>query len=191
MNRSTSRSGIAAVAAIAALLVIAVLAAGVFGRTAQPGPSDPPASEAPSPVVTPAPSEAPSDAPSEAPSEAPDGFSFDLDIVTPHDVSVIVDDQTGRVRDASSGSAGDGMSVRWFDSIVENIDDDTVRVTWVGLPQDELVSVTVSPDGDEIVVVIDQGAPPANADAMGHDRVIELSFDGPVAAEDVDVDVAN
>jgi hypothetical protein len=193
MNRSTSRSSIAALAAIAALLVLAVVASGVVGRTAQPGPSDPPATDAPSPspVVTPAPSEVPTVEPSEAPSEAPDGFAFDLDIATPHDVSVVIDDQTGRITGAESGRAGDGMSVRWFDSIVENVDDDTIRITWVGLPQDDEVSVTVSQEGDSLVIAIDQAAPPANSDALGHDRVIEVSFDGGVAAADVEVSVSN
>jgi hypothetical protein len=197
MNRSTSRSSIAALAAIAALLVLAVVASGVFGRTAQPGPSDPPASDAPSPspVVTPAPSyipsEVPSDEPSEAPSEAPEGLVFDLDVATPHDVSVEIDDQTGRITGARSGRAGDGMSVRWGDSIVENVDDDTLRITWVGLPQDDTVQITVSQDGDTFVIDIDQAAPPANSDAMGHDRVIEVSFDAGVAADDVEVSVSN
>lgn len=191
MNRSTSRGSVAALIAIAAMLVLAVAAAGVFGRTSQPDPSGPPASEAPSPVVTPAPSEAPSETPSEAPSDAPEGFQFDLDIVTPHDVSVTVDDQTDSVTDARSGQAGDGMSVRWFDSIVENVDHDTIRITWVGLPQDDDVAVGIGQDGDTIVVSIDQAAPPANADALGHDRVMVISFDGPVAAEDIEVSVSN
>lgn len=197
MNRSTSRSGVAALAAIAALIVLAVIAAGAFGRTAPPDPSAPPASESPSPspIVSPVPSEAPSDEPSEepseAPSEAPDGFDFDLDIATPHDVSVTIDDLTGHIVDAVSGKAGDGMSVRWFDSLVENDGDDTIRITWVGLPQDDEVSVTVSQDGDTIVVAIDQAAPPANSDATGHDRVIELTFDDAVDAGDVKVTVSN
>lgn len=193
MNRSTSRSSVAAFAAIVALLVLAVLATGVFGRTTQPGPSDPSASDAPtpSPVVTPAPSEVPSDEPTEAPSETPDAFSFDLDIATSHDVSVVIDDETGRVSGAGTGRAGDGMSVRWFDSIVEAIDDDTIRITWVGLSQDDEIGITVSQDGDTVIVAIDQAAPPANSDALGHDRVVEISFDGGVAAGDVEVTVSN
>jgi hypothetical protein len=193
MNRTTSRSGVAAAAAIAALLVLALLATGVFGRTEQPGPSDPPASDAPSPspVVTPAPSYIPSEEPSEAPSETPESFVFDLDIATPHDVSVEIDDQTDRLTGARSGRAGDGMSVRWGDSIVENVDDDTLRITWVGLPQDDEVQVTVSQDGDTFVIAIDQAAPPANSDALGHDRVIEVSFDAGVAAGDIEVSVSN
>jgi hypothetical protein len=187
MDRSTSRRGIAAFLAIALLLVVAVLATGVVGRSEAPAPSDPPASEAPSPkpTATPAPSEAP------IPSETPGEVGFDLDIATPHDVSVVIDDQTDRVVDARSGQAGAGMSVRWFDSIVENVGAESVRITWVGLPQDDEVRITISQDGDEVVVHIDQAAPPANSDAMGHDRVVEISFDGPVAASDVEVSVSN
>ncbi len=111
--------------------------------------------------------------------------------MTPHDVSVTVDDQTGSITDAGSGQAGDGMSVRWFDSIVENVDADTIRITWVGLPQDDEVAISVSQDGDTVVVDIDQAAPPANSDALGHDRVVEVTFDGPVAADDVEVNVSN
>jgi hypothetical protein len=51
--------------------------------------------------------------------------------------------------------------------------------------------VTVSQDGDSLVIAIDQAAPPANSDALGHDRVIEVSFDGGVAAADVEVSVSN
>ena len=40
---------------------------------------------------------------------------------------------------ASSGHAGDGMSVRWHDVQVENVDDSTLRITWVCLPVDDVV----------------------------------------------------
>jgi hypothetical protein len=186
MDRTTSRSGLAAFLAIALLLVIAVLASGVVGRSESPAPSDPPASEAPAPtpVGTPVPSYLPTPAPTD------DDLGFDLDIATPHDVSVDIDDQTDGVVDARSGKAGDGMSVRWFDSIVEG-SGDTIRITWVGLPQDDEVQVTVSEVDGNIVVAIDQAAPPANSDALGHDRVMELVFDGPVSADDVTVTVSN
>ena len=191
MDRSISRSGIAAIASIALLLVLAVLATGVMGRTSGPTPSDPPATDtpAPSPVVTPGASQVPSPVPSEPPMPAPSlGYRFDLVVVTAHDVSVELEDTTGTVIDARSGSAGDGMSVRWFDSIVEG-SGDTITITWVGLPQDDVVQVTVSQVDDQIVVAIDQAAPPADSDALGHDRVIEIQFDGPVSADDVMVTV--
>src|SRR5215203_3687396 len=135
MDRSISRSGIAAIASIALLLVLAVLATGVMGRTSSPAPSDPPASDAPTPVATPASSQVPTPAPTPTPAPS-DGFRFDLDVVTPHDVSVELEDDSGTVIDARSGSAGDGMSVRWFDSIVTG-SGDTILITWVGLPQDD------------------------------------------------------
>jgi hypothetical protein len=191
MDRSISRSGIAAIASIALLLVLAVLATGVMGRTGSPTPSDPPATDAPAPtpVATPGSSQVPTPAPTPTPTPAPtDGFHFDLDVVTPHDVSVELEDDSGTVVDARSGSAGDGMSVRWFDSIVTG-SGDTISITWVGLPQDDTVKVTVSNVDGGIVVAIDQAAPPANSDALGHDRVMEIQFDGPVSADDVVVTV--
>ena len=79
------------------------------------------------------------------------------------------------------------MSVRWFDSIVKNVGDDTIQITWVALPQDDEVHVTVDSVDGRIVVSIDQKAPPANSDALGNDRVMEITFDGPVSAKDVTV----
>jgi hypothetical protein len=189
MDRSISRSGIAAIASIALLLVLAVLATGVMGRTSSPTPSDPPATDAPvpTPVATPGFSQVPTPAPTPTPSPS-DGYRFELDVVTPHDVSVELVDTTGTVLAARSGSAGDGMSVRWFDSIVEG-SGDTIAITWVGLPQDDTVQVTVSSVDGKVVVAIDQAAPPANSDALGHDRVMEIQFDGPVSADDVVVTV--
>lgn len=191
MNRSASRSSVAPLLAIALLITVAVLASGVLGRTSTSTPSAPPASEVPSqpPVATPEPSVAPSEAPSEAPVDG--DFRFDLDVATPHDVSVIVDDETDSVTDARSRQAGDGMSVRWSDALVENADEDTLVITWVGLPQDDVVRITVTEIDGAIVVSIEQAAPPANSDAMGHDRVVEIDFDGPVSADDVTVAVSN
>lgn len=189
MTRSTSRSGIAAFAAIALLIVLAVLASGVFGRASDPGtgspsPSTPPTTGSPTTPPSPDPSDAPAPTPVPSPNE---GFAFDLEAPTPHKVSVELDDETDSVTGATSGQPGDGMSVRWFDSIVKNVGDDTIQITWVALPQDDEVHVTVDSVDGKIVVSIDQKAPPANSDALGNDRVMEITFDGPVSAKDVTV----
>ena len=39
--------------------------------------------------------------------------------------------------------AGDGMSVRCNEVAVENIDASTLRVTWVGLPMDDVAAESV------------------------------------------------
>ena len=60
-----------------------------------------------------------------------------------HDVSGVIDDDTGSVIEASSGRAGDGMSVRCNEVAVENVDASTLRVTWVGLPMDDVAAESV------------------------------------------------
>lgn len=191
MHRSISRSGTAGFAAIALLIVLAVLASGVLGRSGDPTPSGPPPTGTPTISPSPAPSADPSPEPTPKPTAAPsdDGTSFDLDVPTPHRVRAIVDDRTGSLVGGRSGRPGDGMSVRWFDSIVDNVDDDTIRVTWVGLPQDDTVRITLTERDGKLHIAIDQSAPPANSDALGNDRVVEFDLADAVDADDVVVTV--
>jgi hypothetical protein len=149
---------------------------------------------APSPApASPAPTEQPSDAPaSEAPSPAPSQGNGDepvvLDVPGGHLVSVVVTDRGVGLNGAESGKAGDGMSVRWGDAKVENVDADTIQVTWVGFAQDETIGLTLDPKGDGILLRFGQNAPYPNTDALGADRVMVFSFDQPVAADDVSVE---
>ncbi|HSL75699.1 MAG TPA: PT domain-containing protein, partial [Candidatus Limnocylindrales bacterium] len=137
------------------------------------------------------PSDEPSDEPSEQPSEQPtepptDGpTKIALENLTGHDVFIAIDDDTGTILDARSGTPGDGMSVRWLDVKVENIDADTLRVVWVGLPRDEVVYLDVSTVDDKLRLRFVQDGPPPYSDAIGFDRILELSFDQPVRSEDV------
>ena len=103
------------------------------------------------------------------------------------DVVAVVTDRTGALAEVTSGAATDTMSVRWFESIVENVDDETLEITWVGLPRDEEIEVEVSRDGDAWVIDITQASPPLNSDAEGSDRILVLELDEAVAAEDVEV----
>lgn len=176
INPSPSK-GAATPALLSGLAVIAVLVAACSagGAGASPSPSAP-ASPVPSgsPVASPSPSE-------------PGAIVVDLDVVTGHDVSVVVDDKSGKGVKFASGRGGDGMSVRWGDSKVENVDADTIRVTWVGLPRDEELKLTVSGDSAALELAFEQAAPPADSDAIGHDRVLVIDFAEPVNAEDVEV----
>lgn len=159
MARSSSTRSVAAfvvalVVALALVSVVAVLATGAFGRSVTP---EPVPSEAPAPTPTAQPSVAPTPDPTAAPSPTPAGdLTFDLDVATPHDVSVVLEDESDIVTGAKSGRGGDGMSVRWGLSIVENIDDDTIRLTWVGLPQDDIVEMVVKEIDGRVVIAIDQ-----------------------------------
>lgn len=183
MSRTTNARGQTLAVAAVAIATVAIIGAVAFTIGTASG--DPPA---PTPPPVQAPTPPPTAQPSVAPSAPSDGSTtVDLDIATDHDVSVVVKDDTGSVRDVTSGKAGDGMSVRWFDVTVENVDAETVRVTWVGLPVDEVIDLTISKDGDAIALDFVQDGPPAYSDAIGFDRVLVIEFDTPVDADDVEV----
>ena len=181
MTQSTSKRGLrSAVAVVVAATAILVIVAGTaIGRgSASPSPSpsfDPPAS--PSGTPTPPPTVAPSDDPADG--------AIDLENLLGDDVSVVIKDDTGTLVEAESGTPGDGMSVRWFDLIVENLDAETLRVTWVGLPGDQEIDLSISEQDGAYRLRFVQPAPPANSDALGHDRVLILRFAEPVSAENV------
>lgn len=187
MSRSTSRTIVALLAGVVLASVVALAANAAFGRgSSSPEPSSPPV-VTPSPEPSDEPSTPPSEEPSEEPSDPPaDGpTKVALENLTGDDVSIEIDDETGMVVKAESGTPGDGMSVRWFDVKVENIDADTLRIVWVGLPRDEVVRLGVSTVDGKIRLRFVQDAPPANSDALGFDRILELSFDRLVRSEDV------
>lgn len=180
---------IAAVAiAVAAIALVAVVSIGAGTPAPVPGDPSPTPSSAPSTPPSVPPTAEPSVAPSVAPSAPVDRpVTVDLDIATDHDVTVTVTDETGDVSGVGSGRAGDGMSVRWFDVTVENVDADSVKVTWVGLPIDESVDLTITATDGGYVFDFFQDAPPANSDAIGFDRVLVIDFASPVDAGDIEV----
>ena len=166
---------------IGIVAVVAIVANGSLApREATPSPAP---TDRPSPVPTVEPTLAPTPVPSGGP------VKVDLDTATDHDVSVLIDDQSGNLVDARSGRAGDGMSVRWFDVKAENVDSDTIRVTWVGLPVDEVIATSILTKDGVVRIRLVQSSPPQNSDAIGFDRVLDLTFDTDVAAEDVQVSI--
>jgi hypothetical protein len=191
MNRSSNVSRVALpVAALFAVLV--VVAGGALGRSADPSPTpsdrpSTPPSAAPSAPSSPQPTAEPTGEPTDAPADGP--ITVDLDNLTDHDVSVVIDDETGALDGAVSGEPGDGMSVRWFDVQVENLDAETVRVVWVGLPRDEELTLAISAEDGTYRLVLVQAAPPANSDALGFDRILDLRFESPVSAADLEVTI--
>ena len=187
MSRSPFRPIAAIVGGLALSVVVAFAADAAYGH--RPAPSAPPvATPTASPVVEP--TRAPAQ-PTAAPSEAPTigDIAVPLKNLTGDDVSVVIDDATGKLELAASGTPGDGMSVRWFDVKVENIDAYTLRVVWVGLPRSEVVRLAITETDGAIRLAFVQDAPPANSDALGFDRVLELTFDEPVRSEDVSTSV--
>lgn len=169
--------------AVALLLGVAAVVGLVAAVVFAPRPSG--ASTSPTPTPTDRPSAAPSGAPSAAPSAGP--ISIDLQEATGHNVALVIDDQSGNLVDAVSGTPGDGMSVRWNSAVIENIDHRTIRVTWAGLPLDDTVALAIASEAGGYDLHLVQAAPYPNTDAMGADRVLVLTFDAPVSADDVAV----
>ena len=185
--RSTRRSQASTVGlALVALVVVAASVALLRINSVAAAP--PVASPSPAPA-TPAPTVTPSKAPSPTPSVPSVPGSVDLENTSGHDVSILIHDQVGDLVGAESGKPGDGMSVRWHDSIVENVDARSIRVTWVGLPGNDVVDLGISGEAGAYVLTIVQPGPYANTDAMGEDRVLILTFDAPVSADDVSVEI--
>jgi hypothetical protein len=194
-SRSSSLAGTtlagSAIALALAVVVAACGAAGAADPSASPSPTpvvvpsaDPSPTPVPTPVITPKP-----DKPVVTPGpDGVDGAHFPLDVPN-GDVTLDIADPDGYLVDATSGTAKDGMSVRWGTAQVRNLDDRTIEVTWVGLPGDEAVTLVVRPAaGDGLTLRFGQDAPPADSDAMGADRVVVLTFANPISAERIVTD---
>lgn len=179
--------------ALGAIAVVGVAFAVLVSRPS--GPATPGASPS-APVVTPRPSAPATPVPS-SPAKPSDRPSADpatpsvivLKSASGHDVRADVIDQIGSLRGATSGTPGDGMSVRWHDAIVEQAGANAVRITWSALPVDDHIGIGVHDLEGPLSVVIVQAGPVANSDAMGEDRVVVLTFGGAVDADDVKVEI--
>lgn len=186
MNAYSNRGRVLPAAALllALIAVVAVVASGALGRAGSDGPTP---SAPPSASPTPTPEATPTPTPPAQPSDEPaDGiFDVDLDKLDDHDVTIVVDDATGTIVKASTGTPDNGMSVRWFDLKVENVDAKTLRLIWVGLPVDEEMPLSVTRKDGKLHLRFVQDSPPMYSDAMGYDRNLIVTFDQPVSADDV------
>ena len=170
-TRISARPTTFAVPVAALALAVLIAACGTAGAVGQsPTPSSPATpSVTPLPISSPAPS-------TPAPDRVP------LVIATDHEVAVVIKDRTGWLVSAKSGTPGDGMSVRWFDVAVRNVDPSTLEVTWSGLPADSEIELLIREGKDGVFLRFTQPAPPVDSDALGFDRVLVLVFDHPVDA---------
>jgi hypothetical protein len=195
MSRSQKKLSIPSVVAVGAVAVIALIASGVLRPAPVTGrnPSTPPvaspsapASPAPATPTPPDPTPVPPPLPTPEPvDDFSDGVKeVRLDIATPQDLVAEITDRTGSIVDATSGRAGDGMSVRWFELDVVNVDADTLRLTWVGFADEKLVKLQVGDIDGEPTILLMTSTPPENSDALGFDRVLDLHFDAPVSPEE-------
>jgi hypothetical protein len=190
-TRATAGRVIAAgVAAVALAAIIGAVAFGA-GRATVSSPTPmatPQPTAAPTSPVTPAPVTPAPVTPAPTPEAVGVPPVVVLDTIQDPDPQVAIDDKTGTLVSIRSGHAGDGMSVRWNSAQVVQLGPNTVEVTWVGFPGEELIGLTIDANDDDVpVLIFDQKAPYANTDALGSDRVLVLTFDKPVDADKIDV----
>ena len=186
--------------ALGAIAVVGVAFAILVSRPSAP--STPGASpSAPAVVSTPKPSAPSAPAPSApapsapakpSPSPAPSApASIDLESTSGHRVRLSIEDPFGTLVGVESGHPGDGMSVRWHDSIVEQVGANSIRITWVAFPDDVSPNLGVLDLDGELSVAIVQRGPVPDSDALGEDRVVVLAFDRSVDARAIDVKVVD
>ena len=144
------------------------------------------------PVVTPAPqpSPTPSQEPSAAPSEDPGNdaipITVELDVIGGDNVYVDIVDASGSLENAAAGPVAYSASVEEYTLAVENVDADTLRLTWVDYPVDRALALYIHQNDGVYTLVLIQPDPPADTDTMVFDRVLFLDFVEPVAADDVE-----
>ena len=208
---SNGRRGAAVLFLSGVALVATIATAAAFnGRdnsVVAPTPSAPVVTPAPSgtPDVTPAPTPsrtpdeteapAPTETPTEAPTEAPtdggnDGgndampIKVDLENAPGNDVYVDVVDYGETLVDAVSGTPGDGMSVAPYTLEVVNIDERTLRLTWVDYAIDSALTLYIYGEADRLVLI--QPEPGQAVDATATDRELILTFDRAVSADSIE-----
>lgn len=184
----------------AALLVGLVLGGGGpnqhGGAVPPPSPISTPLPSGESASPTPAPTEMPTEVPTAEPSSAPstpsdDGgdampLKVDLDNATGADVYVDIVDRTGILVGATSGQPGDGASVEPYRLQVTNIDDRTLRLTWVDYPIDNALALYVDKVDAGYRLLLIQPEPTGPTDSIAFDRELVLTFSEPVSADSVE-----
>ena len=129
----------------------------------------------PDPVVTPDPND---------PGEDAIPLHVDLETADGHEVWIDIDDLSGMLESAESGHPGDGMSVEPYTLKIENVDERTLRLTWVDFGIDNSLGLYIDEPAKHFVVI--QPDPDGEVDAMGHDRELILTFEEPISAYDIE-----
>jgi len=186
------------VAALGLLLVAALAVAtvgGVFDRqpVVVPPVSTPSTSPSPSSTSQASPSPSTPSASPSAPSPSPVVRSVDLKAYDGRTLATMqIVDESGTLVDARSGQPAEGGSASSPDKadVVNDPDDPTTIVlTWTGLFDDDDRRLTIASDGRTMTIDV----VPGTGDLLPVDRVLILTFAGPVPAAEVTatiVDVA-
>jgi hypothetical protein len=130
----------------------------------------------PSPVPTPTASASPTVAPPPSKGPVPTPIRVPIDTGTAARITVLVTDHSGHLSGATSGPASGGGSLPPGELRVTRETDDTLRLTWTDVACSIEYRLTIGADGSAIVLE----APPCEGDAIALDRVLLLTFDGPI-----------
>lgn len=188
--------------AIAAAAVVVVAAnpgqAGAApGASASVSPTALASAVPPRPVTVPTPASTPrpvisTPVPTPDPSLDPAGgghdampINLDLDTSDGHAVSLDIVDRTGSITSATSGRPGDGASVEAYTIKVVNLDDRTIRLTWIDYPIDNRLALFVDEFDGLLQLLLVQPEPRGDSDSIGFDRQMDLTFDRAVDASTV------
>jgi hypothetical protein len=166
-------------------LALGVAAAFVLAACSSAVAADPGSGDEPKPSPTSAPIGTPIPAPSDGGGDAMP-ITIDLTNATGADVRVDIVDHTGSLDGATSGTPGDGASVVPYTLLVENVDDRTLRLTWVDLPIDNDLALFIDETATGLRLVLVQPEPTEPSDSMAFDRILDLTFDQPVMADEVE-----
>jgi hypothetical protein len=165
-------------AAIAALLVACSASGGA-------APSRPPVVPTPASPAPATPAPAPSQG-AEDPGTDLLPIHVELESTSGQDVHVDIVDRSGTITSAVSGRPSEGASVEAYSVLVENLDQRTLRLTWTDFPIDNALALYIDPTAAGMRFLLVQPAPIGPADAMGEDRVLDLTFDQDVSAGDIE-----
>jgi hypothetical protein len=109
---------------------------------------------------------------------------IDLETADGHDVSVDLSEIVHLLAGAESGHPGEGMSVEPYTLQIENLDERTLKLTWIDFGIDNELTLYRFQDGKVLVMV--QPEPSGDVDAIGFDRELILTFTEPVSAGDIE-----
>lgn len=180
-TQSVGRQWSALIIALAGLVIAGSIAAvAAFGGepVASPAPSDRPSPSGtpatPVPTGTPA-TPVPTGTPVATPVPV-DAMPINvvLDTLGTGHVSIDIVDDTFGVESAESGTPSGSASVEMYTLHVENIDERTLRLTWVDRPGDNALALFVDRDAGRIVLV--QPEHDTDGDSIVLDRVLILTF---------------
>lgn len=159
----------------AATLLLLTLIATACGTSTSP-------SAVPSAVPS-VPTAAPSANGSLEPGTSPPPLFVDLINATAAKVRLEVDDRTGTLTGATTGSPGDGASVAPDAPTAVNVDPSTIRVTWSAGPCDSEPAIFIY--ADRLLLV--QPPCPDPSDSIALDRIVDLQFSKPTDSSTLDL----